>query len=100
MDDLLVRGGRVVDGTGAPAVDADVRVRSGRIVEIGSSLESEGEAILDAEGATVAPGFIDVHTHYDGAMWWDRSIDPMPQHGVTTMVTGNCAISLAAGDGS
>ena len=95
MDDLLVRGGRVVDGTGAPAVDADVRVRSGRIVEIGSSLESEGEAILDAEGATVAPGFIDVHTHYDGAMWWDRSIDPMPQHGVTTMVTGNCAISLA-----
>ena len=51
--------------------------------------------MLDADGAYVTPGFIDVHTHYDGAMWWDRSVDPMPEHGVTTMVTGNCAISLA-----
>ena len=95
MNSLLVRGGRVVDGTGAAATDADVRVRSGRIVEVGQALEPDGEPVVEADGAYVAPGFIDVHTHYDGAMWWDRTLDPSPQHGVTTVVTGNCAISLA-----
>jgi N-acyl-D-aspartate/D-glutamate deacylase len=95
MDDLLVRGGRVLDGTGAPAQAADVRIRDGVIVEVAPGLRPDGEQVLDADGASVAPGFIDVHTHYDGAMWWDERVDPMPQHGVTTMVTGNCAISLA-----
>ncbi len=95
MADLLVRGGRVIDGTGAPATPADVRVRDGVIVEVGPSLERQGETELDAGGACVAPGFIDIHTHYDGSIWWDPSVDPMPLHGVTTVVTGNCAISLA-----
>jgi N-acyl-D-amino-acid deacylase len=95
MADLLVRGGQVLDGTGRPSFDGDVRVRDGVIAEVGARLEPDGEEILDADGAYVTPGFIDVHTHYDGAMWWDRTVDPMPLHGVTTMVTGNCAISLS-----
>ncbi len=95
MADLLVRGGRVIDGTGAPATTADVRVRDGIIVEVGASLDSQGEATFDADGAYVTPGFIDIHTHFDGSIWWDPSVDPMPLHGVTTVVTGNCAISLA-----
>ena len=95
MADLFVRGGRVIDGTGAPAVQANVRVRDGSVVEVGKGLEPAGEEVLDADGAFVTPGFIDVHTHYDGAMWWDRNLDPSPQHGVTTVVTGNCAVSLA-----
>ena len=92
--DLLVRGGTVVDGTGAPARPADVRVRDGVIVEIGAQLVPDGEPEIDAGGAYVAPGFIDCHTHYDPSMWWDPLLDPMPQHGVTTVVTGNCSLSL------
>ncbi len=95
MADLFVRGGLVIDGTGSPAVPADVRVRGGSIVEVGHGLAPAGEEILDADGRFVTPGLIDVHTHYDGAMWWDRTLDPSPQHGVTTVVTGNCAVSLA-----
>jgi len=95
MGDLLVKGGTVVDGTGGPAARADVRVREGTIVEVGAELRPDGERVLDAAGATVAPGFIDIHTHYDGSMWWDPTVDPAPQHGVTTVLTGNCAISLA-----
>ena len=74
---------------------ADVRVRNGKIVEVGENLKPDGEQVLDADGATVAPGFIDIHTHYDGSMWWDQTMDPSPQHGVTTVLTGNCAVSLA-----
>jgi len=95
MADLLVRGGRMIDGTGAGAVPADVRIRDGIIVEVGTGLEQQGEAVFEADGASVAPGFIDIHTHYDGSIWWDPSVDPVPLHGVTTIVTGNCAISLA-----
>ncbi len=93
--DLLVRGGTVVDGTGAPATRADVRVRAGRIAEVGVGLAPDGEPELDAAGAVVAPGFIEIHTHYDGAVWWDPSCDPMPAHGTTSMVIGNCGLSLA-----
>ena len=84
----------VVDGTGAPAVRADVRVRDGVIAEVGEQLAPDGEAEIDAGGAVVAPGFIDCHTHYDPSLWWDPLLDPMPQHGVTTVVTGNCSLSL------
>ena len=92
--DLLVRGGTVVDGTGAPARDADVRIRDGVVTEIGAGLAPDGETVVDASGAYVAPGFIDCHTHYDPSVWWDPLLDPMPQHGVTTVVTGNCSLSL------
>jgi N-acyl-D-aspartate/D-glutamate deacylase len=92
--DLLVRGGTLVDGTGAPAREADVRIRAGVVTEVGAALAPDGEAVVDASGAYVAPGFIDCHTHYDPSLWWDPLVDPMPQHGVTTVVTGNCSLSL------
>ena len=91
---LLVRGGTLVDGTGAPARAADVRIRDGAVVEVAPGLAPDGETVVDADGAYVAPGFIDCHTHYDPSVWWDPLVDPMPQHGVTTVVTGNCSLSL------
>ncbi len=95
MGALLIRGGTVVDGTGRPAVRADVRVGDGRILEVGPDLASDGEEDLDAGGCIVAPGFIDTHTHFDPTLFWDRVCDPMPQHGVTTILVGNCSLSLA-----
>jgi len=92
--DLIIRGGEVVDGTGSPAVRADVRVRDGRIAEVGLDLRVDGEAEIDASGAVVAPGFIDTHAHTDPQMFWDSSLDPEPLHGVTTMLVGNCSLSL------
>jgi N-acyl-D-amino-acid deacylase len=92
--DLLVKGGEVVDGTGADARRADVRVRAGRIVEVAADLQPEGEDVIDATGAVVAPGFIDTHAHTDPAVFWDPALDPEPLHGVTTMLIGNCSLSL------
>ena len=92
--DLIVRGGEVVDGTGAPARRADVRVRSGRITEVGPDLTPDGEHEVDASGAVVTPGFIDTHAHTDPQVFWDPSLDPEPLHGVTTMLVGNCSLSL------
>ncbi len=95
MAELLVRGGTVIDGTGAPGVVADVRVRDGRISEIGRDLRPHGEDVIDASGALVTPGFIDSHTHYDPSLFWDTFGDPMPLHGVTTLLVGSCSLSLA-----
>src|SRR5216683_1388526 len=95
MGELLVRGGLVVDGTGAAARAADVRVRDSRIAEIGPGLRPDGEPVLDAAGGYVTPGFIDIHTHFDPTVFWDPMCDPMPQHGVTTVLVGNCSLSLA-----
>lgn len=94
VGDLLVRGGTIIDGTGAPGVPGDVRVRGGRIVEVGQSLASHGEPEIDATGAVVAPGFIENHAHVDPSVFWDPYCDPSPQHGVTTMLAGNCSLSL------
>jgi N-acyl-D-amino-acid deacylase len=93
--DVVVKGGRVVDGTGAPSVPTDVRVVQGVITEIGPNLAVAGEQVVDARGAVVAPGFIDVHTHLDPSLFWDPLADPLPQHGVTSVVIGNCSLSLA-----
>ena len=94
-DGVLIRGGTVVDGTGAPAYAADVRARDGRIVEIGPGLTPDGETEIDAAGALVTPGFVDSHTHYDLEMFWDPTIDPLPVYGVTTMIMGNCGFGIA-----
>jgi N-acyl-D-aspartate/D-glutamate deacylase len=95
MNDLLITGGTVVDGTGSPGRRADVRVRAGRVAEIGPGLVPQGEPVIDAVGALVTPGFIDSHTHFDATIWWDPLCDPMPQHGVTSVVAGNCSLGLA-----
>ncbi len=93
MSDLVIRGGTVIDGTGAPGVAADVAIDNGRITEIGSGLS--GDRVLDADGHIVAPGFIDIHTHYDAQVFWDPALTPSCFHGVTTVVAGNCGFSIA-----
>ena len=91
--DVVIRGGTVVDGTGAPGRVADVAVRDGVIAEIGTGLTGGNE--LDAGGLVVTPGFIDVHTHYDAQVFWDPALTPSSWHGVTTVVAGNCGFSIA-----
>src|SRR6202034_2807188 len=83
----------VVDGNGGPGRPADVPVRAGSIAAIGESLSGTTE--LDASGQVVAPGFIDIHTHYDAQVFWDPDLSPSSFHGVTTVVAGNCGFSIA-----
>jgi N-acyl-D-aspartate/D-glutamate deacylase len=92
--DLVVRGGTVVDGTGAPAFDADVGVKDGRIAAVGK-LAGSGAEEVDARGQMVTPGFVDIHTHYDGQATWDQRMQPSSWHGVTTVVMGNCGVGFA-----
>ncbi|HUY21416.1 MAG TPA: amidohydrolase family protein [Acidimicrobiales bacterium] len=91
--DIVIRGGSLIDGTGAPARPADVAVAGGRIVAVGDGLRGERE--LDATGQVVAPGFIDIHTHYDAQVFWDPWLTPSSYHGVTSVVAGNCGFSIA-----
>jgi N-acyl-D-amino-acid deacylase len=91
--DTVIRGGTLVDGSGAPGRLADVAIRDGKIVAVGKGLSGTME--LDAGGQVVAPGFIDIHTHYDAQVFWDPALSPSSFHGVTTVVAGNCGFSIA-----
>lgn len=95
MTDILIKNGTVVDGTGAAAFAADVRIKNGVIAEVGQNLASGGERVFDADGCIVSPGFIESHTHYDASMWWQPDLDPLPGYGATTMILGNCGFSMA-----
>jgi N-acyl-D-aspartate/D-glutamate deacylase len=92
--DLVIRGGTVVDGTGAPARTADVAITDGVVTEVGS-VDGRGRDEIDADGALVTPGFVDIHTHYDGQATWDEQLTPSCWHGVTTVVMGNCGVGFA-----
>lgn len=92
--DLIIRGGTIHDGTGAPGRPGDVAVKDGRIAAVGA-VTGEADTVIDAAGLIVTPGFVDVHTHYDGQVTWESRLSPSSGHGVTTVVMGNCGVGFA-----
>ncbi|HEV3328473.1 MAG TPA: amidohydrolase family protein [Acidimicrobiales bacterium] len=94
MLDVVIKGGTIVDGTGAPPYAADVGVLDGVVTELGA-VTSRAREVVDADGALVTPGFVDVHTHYDGQATWDDALEPSASNGVTTVVMGNCGVGFA-----
>ena len=93
--DLLIRGGSVIDGTGADARIADIAVSNGVIVAVGADLEGTADTMVNASGSLVIPGIVDIHAHYDGQATWDSRMHPSSWHGVTTAVMGNCGVGFA-----
>ena len=93
MYDLIIKNGTIVDGSGLPAFTADLAVNDGRVVKIGR-IAGDARETLDATGKVVTPGFIDPHTHFDAQLLWDGFAKPALTHGVTTIVPGNCTLSL------
>ncbi len=94
MHDVVIRGGTIVDGSGGDAVEGDVAIDGGRIAEVGK-VDGGGKRTIDATGLLVTPGFVDIHTHYDGQVTWDPLLTPSFWHGVTTVVMGNCGVGFA-----
>ena len=93
--ELVIRNGTVIDGSGGPRVVGDVAVSGGVITQVGGTVDGRGHREIDAEGHLVAPGFVDIHTHYDGQATWDSQLAPSSWHGVTTVVMGNCGVGFA-----
>src|SRR6478735_7313455 len=94
--DLVIRNGLIVDGTGLPGYLGDVGIDGGRIVSVGRPLDgADAERVIDAGGHVIAPGFVDPHTHLDAQLLFDPFVFPTIEHGVTTVVTGNCSLSMA-----
>src|SRR5438309_9058479 len=92
--DLVVRGGQIADGRGGLLVVGDVAIQDGTVAAVGSLMGS-GREEIDAKGLLVTPGFVDIHTHYDGQATWDSRLQPSSWHGVTTAVMGNCGVGFA-----
>src|SRR3954447_22296522 len=92
--DIVLRGAKVIDGTGAAARSADVGIENGRIAAVGD-VAANGAAEVDLDGLVLAPGFLDIHTHYDAQVLWDRDLTPSCWHGVTSVVMGNCGFGIA-----
>src|SRR6266849_10234795 len=91
----VIRNGSIIDGTGRAAYSADVAVENGVISAIGQRLRDSDAEVVDASGCIVTPGFIDVHTHYDGQATWDDVLEPTASHGVSTLIMGNCGVGFA-----
>ena len=94
MHDIVIRGGRIADGTGSPITTGDLAIDGDRIVAVGK-VDGRGTEEIDADGALVTPGWVDIHTHYDGQVTWDPEVTPSGHHGVTTAVVGNCGVGFA-----
>ena len=101
MFDYVIRGGTIIDGTGAPGILGDIAVQDGRIVAVGGHIDGSTREVISADGAIVTPAWIDIHTHYDGQATWDSEMNPSASHGVGTIVMGNCGVGFApvAADG-
>ncbi|MGH9059724.1 MAG: amidohydrolase family protein, partial [Acidimicrobiales bacterium] len=97
VESVVIRGGTVVDGTGSPGRPADVRIVGDRVAEIAPGIDGDAAdvRVVDATGLVVAPGFLDIHTHYDAQLFWDPALTPSCFHGVTTVVGGNCGFTVA-----
>ena len=94
MDDLIITNAQIVDGTGRPSFHGDVAVKDGRFTEVGK-VTGSATRVIDAEGQLLTPGFVDIHTHFDGQVCWDKQVTPSSWHGVTTVVMGNCGVGFA-----
>ena len=94
MHDIVLRGGTIIDGTGQPAFAGDIAIESGRLAAVGGKAGS-ARRVIDADGLLVTPGWVDVHTHYDGQATWDPILAPSSWHGVTTILFGNCGVGFA-----
>ena len=95
MFDYVIKGGTIVDGSGGAPTSGDIAVQDGRIAQVGGTITAAATHTIDASGAIVTPGWVDVHTHYDGQISWDDVIDPSAGNGATTIVMGNCGVGFA-----